>query len=111
MAGGMSNRTGRPSLAERSGAMGHGTVNTPPHHQPGPRGEYGRECTHRDLPDGPSMVYVTAGPEPTPGLLLGWRKHPQLPWEGLVKMPQVHGDRWVLVETWWPGGAIAPASY
>lgn len=89
--------------------VGHSTVNVPPHHQPGPdRRTYGETADYRDLPAGGQHVTVNIGDGPQPGLLVGWRKPDQLPWEGRVFCPLLLEGRWVVTSRWVPAGAIKP---
>ncbi len=89
----------------------HSTVNRPTHHRPGPGRNYGETATYRDLgaPDGARHVFVTTEAGRNPGLLTGWRKPEQLPWEGHVIHPRLHEGRWVLVDEWVLASSIDPA--
>lgn len=88
----------------------HGTVNRPPHHRAGPGRNYGETATYRDYgaPDGARHVWVTTEAGRHPGLLLGWRKPDQLPWEGHVWHGRLHQGQWVLVDEWVLASSIEP---
>lgn len=86
----------------------HTTIPVRPHFTPGPGANYGRESTYRDLTDGPCHVMVIAGDGPRPGLLVEWRKHAQLPWEGLVWHGRLIDGQWRTVCAWLPAGSITP---
>lgn len=102
MSSGMSKQAALDQDDEDNQLASHGTLAQQPCSQPGPGPLYGRECDYRELPSGPRHVMVTADEnEPRPGLLVGWRRHPRLPWEGLVWHSRDGDGRWALVNAWW----------
>jgi hypothetical protein len=83
---------------------GHGTVNRPPHHEPGPGRDYGETSRYRSIE--PCHVWVTTDAGTHPGLLIEWRKPAQLPWEGHVVHARLVDGRWVQTDEWVPAGSI-----
>ncbi|KQQ43701.1 hypothetical protein [Nocardioides sp. Leaf307] len=57
----------------------------------------------------PRHVTITTADGPTPGLLAGWRKPLQLPWEGLVTLALLVEGTWVTAQQWVPASQIMPA--
>jgi|GEM_PF-2635077 len=107
MAGGMGRPDGVPLGARVR--VGHTTVNRDPRRRPGPEPlTYGETADYRDLPDGARHVRVNLGDGPQPGLILGWRKPDQLPWEGHVHFAQLVDGRWVHADRWVLASAIEP---
>jgi hypothetical protein len=80
MAGGMSRRGDRLTLAERSGLY-RGDAERPP---------AGKHCWVVDAPGAPGRW---------PGLLVEWRRG-ETGWEGRVTYTTVFGDRFLLIEQW-----------
>jgi hypothetical protein len=78
MAGGMSRRSDRPSLAERSATsrLQHPVA--------------GKHCWVVDAPGAPGRW---------PGLLIEWRRT-ETGWEGRVTYTTMFGDRFLLIEQW-----------
>lgn len=105
----MTNKRGGLPLNQRTRVIpGHTTIPVTPHFTPGLGPKYGEESSYRDLADGPRHVMVIAGDGPVPGLLVEWRKHPQLPWEGLVWHGRLIDGKWKTVSAWVPAGSITP---
>jgi hypothetical protein len=89
MAGGMSNRQGFGTMAERV-ADSRGGADVPPE------------------PPAIRHCFVTGPHGKVPGLLLEWRQRPD-GWHGRVVRPVLEADGWVVVEEWLPAGLLDPA--